>query len=250
MIHNRWKIFAEVAIVVAVLLLVKYLIYKQGWEVLSITPLHTGILAGSVFVLGFILSSTHADYKESEKMPVEIVTALESMFQDGILFVKDHSEFPLQEYKAALAEIPRLIKKDIQHHTQESFPKIKALAAYIKQMEKAGMPANYIVKLKQDQYMVIKSVIRMYYLLKIKPLPSAFILVEFIVYAVTGMLLLTKMSTILDGLAVTGFLVFVYLYMLKLIEVMDLPFHKEGSTQDDVSLFLLEQQHERFMKEG
>jgi hypothetical protein len=246
---KRWKIFSQVAAIVALLLIVKFVLYKLDWEVLSVTPLHTGILAGSVFVLGFILSSTHTDYKESEKMPVDVVTALESLYLDGKLFAQDHPDFPLKEYREALAKIPLLIKEDIQHHKQNSIEQVKLLSPFFKQMENMDMPANYIVKLKADQNVALKWVNRMYYLLRIKPLPSGFVLVEFIVYTVIGMLMFTQMTTILDGLVVTGFIAFLYLYIFRLIQIMDIPFHKEGSTQDDVSLFLLEQQHERFMEE-
>lgn len=244
MIRKRWRLFYETAIAVAVLLLVKFIVRDQGWEFLSVTPFHTSILAGTIFLLGFILSSIHADYKESEKIPVGIVSALESMYQDGVLFRRQHPEFRLDEYRQSLREVLRSIQTDVYDHGQDSLVRTRALAAFAEDMERLGAPANYIVKWKQDQATVMRNILRMRYLLKIQPLPSAFILIELIVYGILGMLLFTPEGDLVDGLVVTGFFAMLYIYLLKLIRIMDVPFHAED-IPDDVNLFLLDEQRVR-----
>jgi hypothetical protein len=242
--YNTKRIFIlwTTLVAVAAILVLKYVINQAGWEFLAITSLHTGMLAGTIFVLGFILSSTHADYKESEKIPVEIANAIESLHQDAILLNAKETSFPLQKFKSSLYTILVTFKQDIQNHTHESVKKAKALGAYFPIMENLNVPANYIVKLKQDQAAIIRSLLRVSYLLRISPLPSAFILVEAISLVMVLMLLFTQVGRLVDEFFITGFFSFIYIYLLRLIRVMDRPFHTEGTTQDDVSLFIIEGQ--------
>lgn len=245
--HNsRIYILWTTLVLVAGILLLKHGINKLGLEVLSTTSLHTGILAGTVFVLGFILSSTHTDYKESEKIPTDIVNAIESLHQDASLLNAKEPGFPLKEFTLNLKEILVAFKTDIQNHTQESFKKAKGLGSYFPAMEKLNVPANYIVKLKADQALIIRNILRMHYLLRISPLPSAFILVESISVVMILMLLFTQVGAPADEFVITGFFAFLYVYLLRLIRVMDRPFHAEGTTQDDVSLFQIEEQIKKF----
>lgn len=134
-----------------------------------------------------------------------------------------------------------LLKKDIQHHGRESLSKTQELGKYFLEMEALGVLANYIVKVKQDQAVIIRNMLRMHYLLRIKPLPSAFVLVESIVFIMIVLLLFTDVGAVQDDLVISGFFSFVYIYLLNLIRIMDKPFHAEGTTEDDVSLFLIEE---------
>ncbi|HYF04623.1 MAG TPA: hypothetical protein VEA59_00470 [Patescibacteria group bacterium] len=242
---NRYKILTETTVITLLVVSVKFLLHVLGWEFFAITPLHTGIFAGTIFVLGFIASSTHTDYKESEKIPAEITASLESLSQDGELFKQRYPEFRLAEYQAIITEVLVLFKEDVEHHTSKSLRKVKELYAFFYDLESLGVPANYIVKLKQDLLSVVKCLLRMRYLLKIQPLPSAFLLVEFIVFAIVGMLLFTDIPGLRNEMLVTGFFAFLYTYLLKLIAVMELPFHPQGTTKDDVSIFLLSELAER-----
>lgn len=232
-------------VMAAAILLLKLAINEADWEFLSVTSMHSGILAGTIFVLGFILSGAHSDYKDSEKIPVDIANAVESLRQDAELLKTKEPSFPLDEYFADLKSLLLLVKKDIQSHGRESFTITKKLVGYFADMEKLNVPANYIVKLKQDQATIVRSLLRMHYLLRISPLPSAFILVESIVFIMIGLLLFTNIGKVSDELTTTGFFAFIYIYLLHLIRVMDKPFHAEGTTKDDVSLFLIEEQIEK-----
>ena len=242
---KKFKIFFETLAVVVLIVILKIAFQYFGLEISNITALHTGLLAGSVFVLGFILSTTHSDYKESEKMPVELVANVESIYQEGKLFKEKYKRFDDKGFNKTLGEILSSFRKDITSHSYESFKNAKALTGYFVTMEKNGLPANYIVKLKQEQNNIFKVILRMHYLQKIQPLPSAFILVQGIVALLILMLLTTKIGNLTDEIVTTGFLSFIYIYMLKLIAIMDTPFHAEGVTQDDISLFLLKEQEAR-----
>jgi len=54
----------------------KILVHKLGLDILQMSPLFSSLVAATVFLLGFLLNGVLSDYKESEKLPGELSTAL------------------------------------------------------------------------------------------------------------------------------------------------------------------------------
>lgn len=61
-------------------------------------------------------------------------------------------------------------------------------------MEGIGVPPNYIVRLKQEEAAMRKSLLRMYYTQKTGFLPSAYFFVQSIVVLLLGMLVFVKIE--------------------------------------------------------
>lgn len=55
--------------VVIVLVAAKLAVERLGWEFIVVSPLHTSIVAGAIFIVGLMLTGTMSDYKESERLP-------------------------------------------------------------------------------------------------------------------------------------------------------------------------------------
>lgn len=176
---------------------------------------------------------------------MELSTSVESIYSDGQIFKNQYKKFDFEELKNILSDVLKLFKKDLVDHTKMSFFKAKELSAIFEKLEVLGLPANYIVKLKQDQNSILRAILRINYIQKIQPIPSAFILVESIVVGLGMILVFTKMDSLLNALIAVGFIMFIFVYLLKLIKVLEKPFHIEGSTMDDVSLFHIEEQISR-----
>ena len=56
--------------------LLRALVNKLGLDILEVSPLFSSLVAATVFLLGFLLNGVLSDYKESEKLPGEISSAL------------------------------------------------------------------------------------------------------------------------------------------------------------------------------
>lgn len=245
----KFRIFRETLVIVLLILIAKVILSHFGWEFFSTSALMTSIISGSIFVLGFILSGTYRDYKESEYVPVSITTAIESIHNDALIFKKEYgSKFDYAGMTKTLQSILELFRKDLLSHTKKSYFKVNELSLHFDKLEKLGVPANYIVRLKQDQTTLLKGILRVNYIQRIQPIPSAFILVQSIVSGLIIILLFTKMDSILNELVANGFITFIFIYLLKLIRVLEVPFHEEGATMDDVSLFHIKEQQQRFAK--
>lgn len=243
--YKKLKIFRQTLFIVSIILIVKVILNYNSLEFIPTSSLLTSIIAGSFFVLGFMLSSNHADYKESEKLPINLSNSIESIYNDGLLFKMQYKKFNDKELNDILYNIIILFKKDLVEQTNKSFFKTKELSNVYFKLEKLGVPANYIVKLKQDQNNISQAILRINYIQRIQPIPSAFILIESLVYGLILILLITKMESLFKELIAIGFITFIFIYMLKLIKVLEKPFQIEGSTMDDISLFHLEEQAKR-----
>lgn len=108
------------------------------------------------------------------------------------------------------------------------------------QLEDTDVPANYIVRLRQEQSGLRKAVLRVYHIQREEFLPSAYAMIVSLVVIILAVVLFTDFEGTAQSLVTVGFLSFFFVYLLRLLRVIDKPF-KVGRerTDDDVSLFLL-----------
>jgi len=231
-------VLIALGVTIAVVLL-KYTLHYAGWELIEQTSLHNSVVSSVIFVIGFVLSATIADYKESERIPAEFASIVENMYEDAAETKKAYPKFDLELFRKNLIDILASFREGTRVNRTGARREIHDLNVTFGEMERAGVPANFIVKLKAQQAQLLRSMYRVNYIQKIKFIPSAFFLVRAIVVLVLGLLLLTNIDPFYGGLVIVGIISFIMTYMLLLIQIISVPFHPKGSTQDDVSLFLL-----------
>ncbi len=240
-----WALAATLIVIIA-----KYALHTIGFEPIEQTSLHNSMVSSVIFVIGFVLSATIADYKESERIPSEFASTVENMYEDAKEIQKNYPTFDLNLFRSNLIDVLGAFRQGTRVNRKGARREISELNITFGQMEKAGVPANFIVKLKQQQAILLKSMYRVNYIQKIRFIPSAFILVRSIVVMVIGALLLTNIDPFYGGLVLTGTIAFIMTYMLLLIQHISVPFHDQGKTRDDVSLFLLKETKAYLMKES
>lgn len=226
----------------------KWLLHTFAFEPIEQTSLHNAMISSVIFVIGFVLSATIADYKESERIPAEFASTVENMYEDAKEIHLQYDGFDLAAFRENLIAVLGVFREGARVRRKGVRREIAELNSTFGEMEKAGVPANFIVKLKQQQATLLRSMYRVNYIQKIKFIPSAFFLVRSIVVLSLGVLLLTNIDPFYGGLAITGTISFIMIYMLVLIQVISVPFHAKGQTRDDVSLFLL-RETQSYMRE-
>ncbi|MGB4758716.1 MAG: hypothetical protein WBP26_01540 [Candidatus Saccharimonadales bacterium] len=238
--HYRYfKIFVWAAIATGGVVITKYLLHLLGWEFIEQSSLHNAVISSAIFVMGFILSATIADYKESEKIPSEFAAHIQDMYDDARSLQKTYPKFSMDLFRENLMDILGAFREGTRKRRLDARREIADLHITFIEMEKAGVPPNYIIKLKTQQAQLLKSLFRVNYIQKIRFIPSAFVLARSIIALVVAMLLFTNIDPYGTGLIITGIITFMMVYMLLLIKVISTPFHEAGNTKDDVSLFLL-----------
>ncbi len=220
-----------------------------SWEFMNINSLYTSIIAGGIFIISFILSSIMADYKESEKLPAEIATAVDSIHEDARYTQQQFPHFDLVDIQKKLVALLHQLEVDIRaQKTEKCLVYVSELSASFLEMERLGTPANFIVRLKQEQSFLKKNILRIHHIQKIWFLPSAYILVRSVVILIIGLLIFTNIEPHIEGIIVTAIISYFFIFLLKLLKIIETPFHTVRPSYDDISLFLLRETRERIEK--
>lgn len=237
----HYRIFIITVIVTAVIIAAKYLLHLFGLELIVLGSLHGSVISGVIFVIGFILSATISDYKEAERIPAEIASTIEDMNEDVISIHQNYPKFDLAGYQKQLKKVAKSLAGDLRSSKSDAAKtELYALGSLHAAMEKSGVPANFIVKLKQQQASLTRHLFRVNYIQKITFIPSSIILAWSIVIISITLLVFTEVEPFVGGMVIIGAISFIMVYVLQLITVIKTPYHDEGKTKDDVSLFLID----------
>lgn len=237
---TRWKVAGETAAIVVGLVLGKMAIHALGLEFISLSPLYTSVVAGGIFVIGLLVAGTLADYKEAERMPAEIRAALENIHQDGVAIQEWRGGLDLGRLRRSLADVVSAFMHDVSDARSRScLSAIDALSTSFLEMERMDVPPNYIVRLRTEQGLLRRSVLRIYHIQRVAFLPSAYVLIQTIVGLIILALLLTKIDPVYESIVVLAFISYFFIYLVRLLGIIDRPFRHGERTMDDVSLFLL-----------
>lgn len=223
----------------AILVITKYILHQLNLEVIEQTSLHNGVVSSVVFVIGFILSATIADYKESEKIPSEFASTIQDIYDDASAIHHSYPDFDLTKLHKSLVGISKSFRSGTRNERTKVREEIANLHEIFREMEKAGVPPNFVVKLKQQQSQLLKNMFRVNYIQKIHFIPSATFLARSMIVIVISLLMFTNIDPFYGGLVITGAISFILIYMIILIRKISVPFHDKGATTDDVSLFLI-----------
>ncbi len=241
---RRHGLLIRTTLVVAAIVSLKLVIALAGWEFIATSPLHTSVVAGAIFIISLMLAGTMSDYKESEKVPTETASAMKSIYREGAYVKAFHPEFRLERLADVLAHLPHTFRDDLVHGTQHTIETVERLTDSFVEMERLGVPPNYIARLKQEQAVIVRNLMRVAYIQRISFLPSAYALIEAILVLLIGLLLFTEIEPLSTGIVVLAFISFIFVYMLRLLHVLDTPFRAAGAGPDDISLFQIDEIHD------
>jgi hypothetical protein len=241
---RKFRVFYVVAAIVLLLSILKAGVHWFGLEFLTLNALLTSGIAGAIFVLGFLLSSVLSDYKEAERIPAEIRVALDAIHGDVSSFAASNEKVNVSACRTMLKNIVHLIRvglSDAHDHInlRPALDQVEGLNRMFIELEQLGFPANYIVRLRTAQDSLRRAVSRIYHIQKIQFVPSVHILAQSLVVSIVSMLLFLKTEGSPESALMFGFICYLFVYALYLIQLLEQPFRKGHNTLDDVSLFLL-----------
>lgn len=239
---TKWKITLETAMLVLGILALKILFQHYEFEFINLNTLSSSIIAGGVFIIGMILAGTLSDFKECEKIPAEMIGALENIYEEGRLVAARWPAFDFPRFKQRLRELVDGFNGDLSNDsTEQCLAAVNRLGDSFVEMEELGLAPNYVVRLKTEQGNLRKAVLRVYQIQRTNFVPSAYILVDAMITLIIVLLLVSKIMPFRDALFQLGFLSFLFIYLIKLLRTIDKPFRVTEQTMDDVSCFLLKE---------
>jgi hypothetical protein len=235
------RVAIETLVVVAVLVGIREVLWAVGVTGMSPSPLASSIVAGGVFVMGLVVAGTLSDYRDAERAPTDLAAGLYAILRECESMHAVWGKPNLHLLRERLIAVVTTLRADINvGNTRECQAAIEELSETFLELEESDVPANYVVRLRQEQAGLRKSLLRVYHIQREEFLPSAKTMIISIVVIILALLMFTNLDGHVESLVTLGFLSFFFLYLLRLLNVIDKPF-KVGQerTEDDVSLFLL-----------
>lgn len=238
---GSYRVAVETAVIVVILIGARALLWAIGVTGMSTTPLISSVISGGMFVMGLVVAGTLVDYRDAERAPTDLAASLYTLLRETEAMNRIWHKPNIAAARARLIAVVTSLRADVTSgNTRECQAAIEDLSQTLEELENSDVPANYIVRLRSEQAALRKAALRVYHIQREEFLPSAKMMITSIVVIIMLILLFTDVGGVLESLVTVGFLAFFFIYLLRLLNVIDKPF-KAGHerTDDDVSLFLL-----------
>ncbi|MEX0666402.1 MAG: hypothetical protein WD598_16735 [Acidimicrobiia bacterium] len=241
LIARRGKLAFQTAVIVALLLGLRFAVEEFDWEFVEVSSLLTALVSGGIFVVALVVAGTLTDYKESERVPAEIVAGLSSIHTDGTMFKKEKAHFDLAGLERRLRNVVLTFRSDLEKPGERTcVAAVNAISESFAEMDRLEVIATYISRLRGEQSAIRKSVLRVYHIQQTEFVPSAYMLIWTVLFVAVGMLTFTENSSSAEAYVLLGAIYFLLLYLARLLRILDTPFQPRRFTNDDVDLFLLD----------
>jgi hypothetical protein len=210
------------------------------------------VLTGGVFLIGFMLAGTMADYKESEKIPGELACTLETLEETLVQASIAKPTLDTRALKADLYEISTsiwewLFKKLAQ---ERLFLKLTTFSERVHELERVGA-GGYASRMLSELHNLRKTVTRIAVISRTGFLSTGYALLETLTVVIVGLLMIARFKNPIAEIILVAFVTLIYTYMLRLIRDVDDPFEYEASGAKgaaEVDLFPLSEYLERAKK--
>ncbi len=237
---QKWSIAFRVLPIVGIVAILRYAIYVFDLELMELNALFTSLVAGTIFLIGFLISGVLSDYKESEKIPSELASILRSLLDDAYTIYKSKgSETALEfiEYqKTLLFSLNNWFYK--KEKTSSLLNKISKMNDIIIDFEKDGIQPNFLIKIKTEQNNIRKTILRIDTIRDTDFVGSGYAIVEAMWIAIAFGLIIMKINPFYVSMFFTVIVMFLISYMFLLIKDLDNPFDYsvKGESGTEISL--------------
>lgn len=241
-IATRYRLLLRVSAVVALVVGAKLLFHFLGWEVISINPLFSGIVAANVFLMGFLLSGVLSDFKESERLPGELSASLENLSQEVAAIRLAKPEANVAVCMSHLFHLSQSILEWFhkKQRTGDLIAQLNGLTPHFAAMENWAQ-ATLVARLKQEQANLRRNLIRIHTIRETSFISSGYLLADLVTILLCVGLVLSKIEPLYESLFFVGVISYLMIYLLLLIRDLDNPFgYYDRSSGEDVSLKPLE----------
>jgi len=238
-IQSRWKLAIKTVPFVLVIVFFKFIAHYFAYEFLTLNSLFTAIISANIFLIGFLISGTLVDYKESEKLPGDLSASLETMADEALIIFQNKKCKPAQDFLQKLAQFNQLLiawfyKKE---RTTELIDKLRSFNDDFLALENQTQ-ANFIVRLKQEQNNTRRMINRIHTIRETSFLGTGYAITEIITFVLVVGLIFIKMDPFYESVFFVSFVSFILIYMIYFIKDLDNPFayNEKDSLVEEVSL--------------
>ncbi len=160
-IWQKWSVAFKVMPVMILVALLKFLSHKFGFEIMELNALFTSLVAGTIFLIGFLITGVLSDYKESEKIPSELTVSLKSLLDDTYTIYKGKNSATAHQFLEFQKSFTNSLMDWFyrKERTKSMLDKISSMNDFFVELDKEGIQPAYIIKMKNEQNNIRKMII-------------------------------------------------------------------------------------------
>lgn len=252
-VRGDWSIAAKAAPTAAIAVLAKVGFDQVGWDTVALNPLYSGLVAANVFLIGFLLAGTLADYKESEKLPGELAGRTEAIADECQILYLDKQADAARRCLAHLVSLAASMRAWLRSGGSVTavLERIEGLNRYYLEFQPLTQP-NFIVRLKQEQTALRLMVIRINTIKETSFVGAGYLIAELTSILLVASLLIADIAPLGAELFLLATISFLLAYMILLIRDLDDPFERSNGQKvgaAEVSLAPLDYLEQRMRAE-
>lgn len=222
----KWKLMMTTLPITLLILLLKFgIVYGLHYDGLVKFSEVGIVVTGGIFLIGFMLAGTIADYKESEKIPAEIACTIETIEDTIGLGHGLKGGYDLSAVRRQLNEVTESIIRWFEHKCtdEEVFSRISNISNIALTMEQAGV-GQITSRVSNEQHNLRKLFTRASVIEKTSFLAPGYALLEVLTFVIICLLLVAKFENETTGIIIISFISQIFIYMIRLIRDEDDPF--------------------------
>ena len=232
----------KVSALVLAIGLAKLVAHQLGWEWMRPNPLVTSLVASTVFLMGFLLNGVLGDFKESEKLPGEIATSLETLGLEIQAIPSHNPVAQVGHHLAAVAELGDSILEWLLNRipTTELLRRYQQTHGQVVQASvKLGIPPLQ-ARLMAETAQILKLINRVEAIRETSFITLVYWLATAGIVLLSGSLIFTVTDVLQESIFFIIVITFLLVFLLRLIADIDNPFgHADATSAEDVSIDLL-----------
>jgi hypothetical protein len=247
----KWRLMLTTLPYVAAILAVKlFLEFVLGFTGLVDFADVGIVLTAGVFLLGFLLAGTMADYKEAEKIPADLASTLETLEEIFVLAATNRPALDVTQLRQGVLDVTDGIKAWLvgRRTTRDVHDCMTGLNEHIRRLEQEGA-GPYASRAVPQLSAVRRNVSRIDVIARTGFLPPAYALFEVLITMIIALALIARFRSVTAEALLVPFVALVNIYMLRLIRDIDNPFDYETDGREhgsgEVMLFPLDEYRER-----
>jgi len=197
------------------------------------------VLTAAALIIGFMLAGVIADYKESEKLPGDLATTLETIDDSIVAGSRSGKPFDARELRRRYYNITVIVVDWFMNRgtIASCFLAVGSLNDLIADLERRGTGAVFLARCLLEQHNLRRLVTRIDVIRRTRFIQTGYALLQMFVFVTVVLLVSSNFKNWQVQFLVIGTLTLIYLYLLRLIRDLDDPFeyaegYVEGGSAD------------------
>jgi uncharacterized membrane protein YtjA (UPF0391 family) len=240
---------------VIVLCGIKIAVHMLDLERISVNQLFSAMVASTVFLLGFLLSGVLTDFKESEKIPGELATSLQTLNLEIQAIQAYHPQARVGDALKAVAGLGQALVEWLKECItteqmllchQQAHGEVVLAAVQFK-----GDASTLRGRLMQDMAVILQKINRVQTIRDTTFVPLVYWMADIAAVLLFAGLVMARSENLAESVFFLAVISFIVILLLRLIDDIDNPFGlSDLDSAEDVSIELLETTVKRLSVQG